>query len=1637
MAEYFNDIGLRNAYSTVALWNDDDDALLGSFARAFEKAVVPIVPRDAGGDHFEGVRYPSRNLIAVAGHELYHDLAARHPDLHAWFLEQAIPYMRDTERYAEIENRGRAEDEKLGPVQLAEELLADFTGDALADPEFLQQLADDNPGKFTQLLNAVKRWLNKIIARLQGNRSDELITDVKALRDHLAQALKVYAEGGRVADLPAPNLKFSRQLAVSMTGDYYSDYAKTTREFNGKPDAERQARLSEGLAEATGIADGRVQSVAGRSGRGAAGGVPGVGGGVQRATSGAAAGEYLRYSVIANGVARDFADRGATSLIGKEVRNSHDLAVAAQVYRNPKIETARYFFIKGGHVVGQAAVSSRKPGNTQLLVGNTEAERQKYLDEMVRQAKSLGAESVWLLHNHPDGNPIPSDADASATELMSGEFGRRGIPLTGHVIINQNKYGVIEFTRNFMAGGVNLHDFGEAAQYDIANPKQAHALLGVRVHSAGDLAKAAKQAQVSPGQVVIIGVSGTQGIRVISEVTPTQLRGAFGAGMLRRIARQTGSDRLFAYGVAPQDINAVRAAVKSGLLVDAIIIENGVEYSAVGLTGVRQNPGYSLGTMNRGYQVSMTAWHGSPHDHDGFSAEHIGMGEGAQAFGWGHYFAGRKEIAEYYRDTLARGVTFERNGKTFNPGWGPTSDANEIALSHAAGRLRDALKYTKNVTTKGVATEAMNAADSAEKDSRLYNDPAASHREAMIAEHLRQLAGEALDGTLTVTKGRLYQVELAPAEDEYLDWRKPISEQSEKVKAALDRLDNRITFGKDRESVAAQWKAIAGTLPLELLQMSGNEFYNYVAGKLNAQHDSPKSGPQQASEYLRSLGIRGIRYLDGNSRGSAMWNVASFDADGNNINAAVFATEVAAEAHRAKQEAKGYRVTIDAPKPGDHNYVIFDDADVEISAKFSLTEPEADYNSGHGLLDNAAGNRAFDRAELPAIRRAAARLERPRDGVFLRVTEDGEAIATGPKGARVPQTFVRFAEEHGLKFMARRARGDRGGLAQRYDRDWDRAIFSEAEPRYSEPMPISYREAGALYFDEMGKPFLDRTGMTRFSLEADEYAAVEARYRGTPEWMKAPNGEPTKLNERQWVQVRTPSFKAWFGDWELAALGRSLRPVRGSDQAEAVRDRIVGRPLTNAETGMVATVSGESWGKMASKSGVDLSISPYAHYQALGNLDKLFSMAIKREERGSRKSPDTISAIHHFDVPMPFDGEMLLVKIMAKEHRQKDQGTRLYLVQAVEIEKPASIGGSHASPSLTTSPISVPPAGFNSRIAQMIAAVKGDDVSRVVTDNGEPMVVYHGGTFDEDDKRGLLGDGWWTQSKEEAQAYADEHDGKLTAAYLSIKAPGIVGRDGSEVHDLVATARRSGKFDGVFHPRTGDWITLLPAQIKSATGNTGAFDGQNPDIRHSLPGERGSLSAAGVRASLVADFGEQGVANLENAGILKIVQRVDELPDDLRNAKAEGVYDPRFGIAYLIADNLAAGRVRPVTMHDTHLGGLRQRPAVGAVSLRCARFRRPMHATVRRERGRRPWKDQRAMFQLHHWCIFAHTGTHRFPFHANIPTSFCLFSGSYSGVPSGARWCILTPLTLPSGYRTYRLPATPRASLPSAPAPSG
>lgn len=336
------------------------------------------------------------------------------------------------------------------------------------------------------------------------------------------------------------------------------------------------------------------------------------------------------------------------------------------------------------------------------------------------------------------------------------------------------------------------------------------------------------------------------------------------------------------------------------------------------------------------------AFHGTPHRGiEKFDTAKIGTGEGNQAYGWGLYFASRKDIAEWYRRSLSKTTpahnTFDGKRITKKLLEQLQQDKDNAVSgffrSRAGGRAAGITNIAKAVDD-AIETAQENRDDFQQRlDNYLANPPFASTYKPedyrrFIAGYESQIAGlEALKSRLGFNKeqkgGQLYEVEI-PGDEEMLLWDKPLSEQTNEVIDALRlpndpdwRLEGNPGWGK----------------------LTGEEFYQALQGRIGLK----QRGDKAASEYLSNLGIKGIKYLDGTSRGAG---------------------------------------------DGSYNYVIF----------------------------------------------------------------DGEEIA-------IQQAY--------------------------YSRD----------------------------------------------RSASEYAEVENRYKGTDEWMRAPDGTPTILTERQWVQVRTPSFLAWFGDW--------------------------------------------------------------------------------------------------------------------------------------------------------------------------------------------------------------------------------------------------------------------------------------------------------------------------------------------------------------------------------------------------------------------------------------------------------------------------------------------------------------------------
>lgn len=238
------------------------------------------------------------------------------------------------------------------------------------------------------------------------------------------------------------------------------------------------------------------------------------------------------------------------------------------------------------------------------------------------------------------------------------------------------------------------------------------------------------------------------------------------------------------------------------------------------------------------------AYHGSPHHFDKFTIDNIGTGEGAAAFGWGLYFAGKKEVAEFYRESLSAqwrsGDEMAWGGKTALEHY---QDAEKRSQYGRMQVLENLMLHQPKSEIKTRLEEAIREGDTYAKDGLSY---------------LNSLPKEAFPKT----DGQLYEVNI-PDDDELLLWDKTIDKQPDKIKKIL------------KES--GLWKELKGNLsdfssPQNTRgKLRGENIYAFLSWKLGSE--------KSASLRLNELGIPGMKYPAGtiaNVKGSG-YNYVIFD----------------------------------------------------------------------------------------------------------------------------------------------------------------------------------------------------------------------------------------------------------------------------------------------------------------------------------------------------------------------------------------------------------------------------------------------------------------------------------------------------------------------------------------------------------------------------------------------------------------------------------------------------------------------------------------------------------------------------------------------------------------------------------------
>ena len=253
-------------------------------------------------------------------------------------------------------------------------------------------------------------------------------------------------------------------------------------------------------------------------------------------------------------------------------------------------------------------------------------------------------------------------------------------------------------------------------------------------------------------------------------------------------------------------------------------------------------------------------WHGTPHTfqpEEGFPLgrfknEAIGTGEGAQAYGHGHYVAGSQGVASSYRppgidvlhldDTPIHRITqFEPDAEralnaasNYLGTVGPSRNPDlTVELGNVVALLRNQPEWMTKYGPPDLLAEYQRSAD-------------------WLANNVDRIKYRNASG------GHLLEVHVRPDEHELLDWDTPLDKQSSQV---LEKLDSflRNTPYQDRNTFA---NTGVGT---------GEGLYKVLTEDLGSK--------QAASQALSEAGIPGVKYLDAMSRraGEGTRNYVIFD----------------------------------------------------------------------------------------------------------------------------------------------------------------------------------------------------------------------------------------------------------------------------------------------------------------------------------------------------------------------------------------------------------------------------------------------------------------------------------------------------------------------------------------------------------------------------------------------------------------------------------------------------------------------------------------------------------------------------------------------------------------------------------------
>ncbi len=853
-------------------------------------------------------------------------------------------------------------------------------------------------------------------------------------------------------------------------------------------------------------------------------------------------------------------------------------------------------------------------------------------------------------------------------------------------------------------------------------------------------------------------------------------------------------------------------------------------------------------------------YHGSGADFDAFDHSHMGEGEGQQAYGWGTYVTEVEGIGEQYAEANHGNLDFDEEAfydeaneyieEVFGSRDGLDYAYNDggfeiFNVNRNPETLNYFLDYFKEHPNEFDSWEDPNEIDVSTLDEKGIEELGRALERSMddvVQEDVQAL----FEKYMTVPARHLYSVEIPDdTGSNYLDYTKNYADNRSGINTDhfIDALYDEILSTDDDHLYDS--KQAKKELRKELSELDfsfGKDIYGDISSYLGSD--------KKASEFLHRQGVVGISYP------------AQYRSGGREDDA--------------------------------RNYVIFDEEDLKITdhVQFMKTPSGTLYGwtvGGKIYLTKDGLNPNTPIHEYTHLW-ARAMKERNKEGwqsvkELLRDTPVWDEVLKDKNYQDILDDEDAIASEALSRISGKKNAGKMEAEA--------RKMIDEAKDYVDKAKAISLLErmksALKKFWNWVGK---DLFGIKKFSSvdeitdrvlydltngtdlkgaasekvekqqvstgSEEERAIIEhAKESGT--YMKAPNGEPTRLTEKQWAQVRTKAFKSWFGDWEKAARIEKLRksePVvitgeeyKGKyelnrDSAKAwIKDNLRGE-YTIADTGEKIAIGRKGINKVTSH-----SMGNETHLKSLIAVPKMLEQSVFITEEKADKLNAQYPTYRYYVVGLNIAGVDYTAKLTIGVD---ENGNKYYDHALTEIEKGKlldQINGQAVDNGFMSTGAEPNPSVTDSKDTKLVSILQTNS-SKFVDENGEPMVFYHNtnnnfSVFDS--KRngthtdaGWLGDGFYF--------YGDENEGSgygniKMGVFLNVRDPYYAtSKENNQLaeansRDMSVDFRENLEeegYDGVFY--NGDLrqeaVVFEPNQIKSATDNNGEFSQESDDIRY-------------------------------------------------------------------------------------------------------------------------------------------------------------------------------------------------------------